>query len=432
MKLLLTKTAVNALQPSAKRFKVFDERINGFGVRVTRSSKVFFFFYRFPRGRAGTNKTYTIGKLGDVTVDQAREHAEILLGDYKKGIDPMARLQDQRREARAAREVVTVEAVTQDFVARYAKRNRSWRETERILKKYVNPILGKMPIGDVRRSDVNKVLDHVEDHHGKVMANGVLAQLRKCFAWYATRNDDFASPVIRGMNRISPSKIKRDRVLTDDEIRTMWRALEGAEPPFKQLVRFLLLTAQRREEAAQARETELDGDVWTVPPERYKTAKANTVPLSPLALEQWREAQAADTGTDEEKPRGPFVFSTTNGKRPFSGFSKCKARLDTDMEILAREAMTDEQSCKTPEPVLKPWRLHDLRRSAKTLMARAGVRPDISERVLGHVISGVAGTYDRFGYVEEKRDALEKLSAQVRAILDGGDAKVIAFRQRGA
>jgi len=170
------------------------------------------------------------------------------------------------------------------------------------------------------------------------------------------------------------------------------------------LVRTLLLTAQRREEVAQMNRTEIDANAaWTIPAERYKTGKPNVVPLSAAALAIIKAQPQVD---DSE-----LVFTTT-GKTPFSGFTKAKRRLDTAMLARLRECAGERASKVT----LPAWRLHDLRRTAKTLMVRAGVRPDISERVLGHVIGGVEGVYDRYAYLDEKRQALEALAAIVERI----------------
>ena len=188
-------------------------------------------------------------------------------------------------------------------------------------------------------------------------------------------------------------------------------ALEG------EAVKLLLLTAQRRDEVAHMARSKINGDgVWTIPAERYKTGKPNLVPLSAAALEVI-EAQPVYMKCD-------LVFTTT-GKNPFSGFSKSKRHLDE----LMIEAMCEVEA----EVVELPdWRLHDLRRTAKTLMMRAGVRPDISERVLGHVIPGVEGVYDRHSYLDEKHDALEKLAAIINQIVNPPATEKIVKLHSGA
>ncbi len=248
---------------------------------------------------------------------------------------------------------------------------------------------------------------------GAVTADRVLAAVRKFFNWHAARDDDFVSPIVKGMARTKPKDRARDRVLNDNELRALWQALnEKPDPPHSRiandtwagLVRALLLTAQRREEVAQMKRTEIDADgVWTIPAERYKTGKRNVVPLSAPAL--------AIIQNQHQVEDSDLVFTTT-GETPFSGFTKAKRRLDAAMLAHLRGCAGNRAS----KVSLPTWRLHDLRRTAKTLMVRAGVRPDISERVLGHVISGVEGVYDRHTYLEEKRQALEALAVLIQRI----------------
>src|SRR5262249_58610320 len=158
------------------------------------------------------------------------------------------------------------------------------------------------------------------------------------------------------------------------------------------------------------RREDFEGDVLTIPAARMKGEVEHAVPLTPALL-----SIVGPRPTDAKKRR--FVFSTTGGQKPFSGYSKAKAALDKEIDKLRKKERRD------PMP---PWTLsRDVRRTAKTLMQRAGVRPDISERVLAHAIPGVAGVYDRYEYLAEKRDALEKLAALVERIL-----KTIEWRGR--
>jgi integrase len=200
-------------------------------------------------------------------------------------------------------------------------------------------------------------------------------------------------------------------VLSDDELRVLWPLLSKAGT-FGALLKTLLLTAQRRDEVANMAWAEIGVDgIWTIPAERYKTKRSNHVPLS-NAARNVIEARRRIDGCD-------YVFPS-RAKTPFSGFGKRKARLDEAILIeMQKHADKDAEITLLPN-----WTLHDLRRTAKTLMARAGVRPDISERVLGHVIAGVEGTYDRHSYEDEKRDALEKLATIIERILNPPSSNV--------
>jgi integrase len=262
------------------------------------------------------------------------------------------------------------------------------------------------------------MLDKVEDKAGRVMADRVLAHLRKAFNWQAARDDEFKSPIVRGMARTKPKERARKRVLTDDEIRDVWSALasaEGLPECYSRFIKSLLLCMTRRNEAADMSSAEIDGDLWTIPGERYKNKLDHVIPLT---------AQVRALMGD--KPKGLkgnawFIFSTTGGAKAFSGFSKCKKALDAEIAKLRKA----ERREKMP-----PWTLHDLRRTGRSLMSRAKVPADHAERALGHVIGGVRETYDRHEYLEEKRDAFAKLAALVEIILAGPHDNVIDMKAR--
>jgi integrase len=183
------------------------------------------------------------------------------------------------------------------------------------------------------------------------------------------------------------------------------------------MVKMLLLTGQRRDEVARMSRSEIDKEgIWVIPAERYKTKRPNHVPLSKAALAHI-ESQLKLSDCD-------LIFPS-RAKTPYSGFTKSKAKLDK--AVLA--TMKAHAKAGTKVDPLPNWTLHDLRRTAKTLMVRAGVRPDISERVLGHVIAGVEGTYDRHSYVDEKRDALEKLATIVNRILYASSSNVVELNR---
>jgi integrase len=204
--------------------------------------------------------------------------------------------------------------------------------------------------------------------------------------WHASRSDDFRSPIVKGMTRVKPKSRARERTLTDDELRAVWAAAQG---PFGFLVRFLLLTATRRGEAANASRSEFAGSDWIIPGKRYKTGTDHVVPLS----------GAAQALLAKLPPKG-FIFSTDGGDTPISGFSKFKRGFD-----------------KAVGP-MPNWTLHDLRGTARSLMSRAGVSGDVAERCLGYVVAGGRGTYDRHEYYDEKRIAFEALATLVAGIVN--------------
>jgi integrase len=242
-----------------------------------------------------------------------------------------------------------------------------------------------------------RLLDDIEDENGPVMADRTLAYIRKVMNWHASRSDEFRSPIVRGMARTSNKERARARILSDDELRTVWKAVDATAGPFGAFVRFLLLTGARRAEAAGAAWDEIKDGVWLLPAARNKSKRDLARPLSGAA-------QSVLAGLPKI---GRHVF-TSDGVTPLGGFSKPKERLDAICGV-------------------KDWTLHDLRRTARSLLSRAGISSDIAERCLGHVMPGVRGVYDRHEYHEEKKRAFEALAAQIARIVDPQD-NVVAMR----
>jgi integrase len=372
----------------------------GFGVRVTASgARAFIINYRL-RGR---EHRFTIGAWPDWSALKAVREARILRQRVDRGEDPL-------KDRAPIPTTKSVSSVIDDFMTRYVRnKERPLRSADQIQSAFdrlVKPRIGKIGVYELRRSHVAEMLDKVEDEAGPVQADRVRAYLRKALSWYAERDDEFNlnAAFVRVGQRANPKERARTRVLLDDEIRIIWPML-GEAGTFGALLKTLLLTAQRRDEVANMSWKEIGTDgIWTIPAERYKTKRPNFVPLSKEALAVI-EAQPRIEKCD-------YVFPSLV-KTPFTGFGKSKARLD-------KAALDTQKRLKKGAEVepLPNWTLHDLRRTAKTLMTRAGVRPDISERVLGHVIAGVEGTYDRHSYADEKRDALEKLASMIERILN--------------
>ena len=239
-----------------------------------------------------------------------------------------------------------------------------------------------------------RLLDAIEDKNGPVAADKVLAVLRRVMTWHASRSDEFRSPIVRGMARTKPKERARSRTLSDEELRAVWIAAESAQGPFPALIRFLLLTAARRDEAADLPWSEIEPNWdWVLPADRHKTGKVIGDLVRPLS----RAAQDLLTGLPKIGD-GNFVFTTGSGEVPISGFSKFKTRFDRMSGV-------------------RGWQLRDLRRTARSVMSRTGVPSDHAERVLGHVIPGIRGTYDRHEYRAEKAQAMDALAAQIERIV---------------
>jgi integrase len=366
--------------PGAERTIYWDLTLAGFGIMVTASgARSFVVQYRAGR------RSRRMAIKGVLTLDQARKEAKKHLGDVAKGSDPLA----ERRKEEASGEN-TLRSIAEEYFKREGTRLRTMDERRRTFEKLINPKFGSRQIATIARSEIVRLLDRIEDENGPVMADHALAYLRRLFTWHAGRSDDFRSPIVRGMARTKPGQRRRQRTLSDDELKAVWRAAEGSHSAFGYFVQFLLLTAVRRTEAAHMSHAELDGDLWTIPQARYKTGLELVIPLSPAAASVL--AKVPKIG------KSKLVF-TTDGRRPLGGFSKFKRDFDKRCGVTG-------------------WTLHDLRRTARSLMSRAGIPSDHAERALGHVIGGVRATYDKHQYRNEKRRAFEALATQIECIVN--------------
>jgi hypothetical protein len=390
--------------PGAERTIYWDESLESFGLMVTAAgARSLVVQYR----AKGVSRRYTVKAQ---SLSSARKAARSVLGRVAEGGDPV--MEGRKARADAANSLKTV---AEEHLQREAKRLRSIGERRRIFERYIFPDLGGRQIDSIKRSEIVRLLDRIEDRNGPSMADHVLSVLRRLMSWHATRSDDFRSPITRGMARTRPAERARERVLSDEELRLLWSATEGWASPYAYLVRFLLLTATRLREAAEMRRYEVTGNEWVIPARRHKSKRDFLIPLSPAAFKLLSDLPSI--GCKD------WVF-TTAGDAPISGFSKFKRQLD--------ERMTRKrESGAAPGQSVTPWTNHDIRRTARSLMSRAGVDPDHAERALGHVIGGVRGTYDRHAFEREKARAFEALAEQVGRILDD-NPNVVLLRSKHA
>jgi len=395
-------------QANVDRVIYWDENLPGFGLMLTANGhRSYVVQYR----ANGASRRMTIN--GNLPLSVARKQAKALQGDVAKGKDPLG----ERRKAREA-EANSVRSVAEEYLRREGKKLRTIGERRAEFRRYIYPRFATRPIDSIKRSEIVRLLDKIEEKNGPGAAQKGLVALSRLFNWYASRSDDFRSPIVRGMARVNPKERARDRILSDDELRMVWRTAESFSNVYSHLLRFILLTATRRREASNMNRSELsrDGTEWTIPAKRYKSKLDHVVLLSKLA--QKVLAQVPVMGT-----KG-WVF-TTDGTVPISGFSKFKKAFDA--RVLAELRKVDPEA----EPLPK-WTTHDLRRTARTLMARAGVNAEHAERALGHVIGGVQGVYNKYEYRDEKRAAFEAVALQIERVLAGPQAKVVPLRGSAA
>jgi integrase len=407
--LRITKAAVDAIRPTEKDQLHWDNRLPGFGCKVTpKGSKIFIYQYRLG-GRSSPARRFTIGKHGALTADQARREAEMLALKVAQGSDP------QRVKAETAR--VAVDLAFKPYVEKFAAEclRGEWPATHRyvhsLLVRYAVPVLGNKPLNDITRKDINAVLAPVKTK--AATAANLFGVIRRLLRWAVEQEDLERSP-IEGVKGPKPPP-SRDRVLDDAELLLVWKASDALGYPFGPLIRLLILTGARREEIAALEWAELDREacVWVLPPSRSKNGVAARQPLSSLAVAEL-DILAKRHGTASGWPKSGLVFSTT-GNTSVSGYSRAKNRLDKTID-----ALTEKQDALPPAP----WRLHDLRRTLATGLQRLGVRFEVTEAVLNHVSgskSGVAGIYQRHDWAPEKVAALEAWAVHVAVLMTGAD-----------
>jgi integrase len=383
----LTDRALRALKPAptGKRKIVWDAVIPGFGVRVTdQRIKTFVLVRRYPGSPNPAPRS--LGVYGAITLEAARAKARQWIELIGSGIDPTQHAIRKREQ--------TFQHIAAQYLLRKAKDHRSRTATEATLNRLVYPTFGPRPIETINRSDIVRLLDRIEDERGPVMASRTLSIINRVMNFHASRSDDFRSPIVKGMAR--GTEQSRSRTLTDDELRAIWKATADY-PVYGALLRFILLTATRRNEAGQMRWAELSDGTWVIPAARYKTNLDHVIPLSAMAQSVLPERN------------GEFVFSA-NGRQAIGGYGRHKQVIDEASGV-------------------SDWVVHDLRRTARSLLSRAGVASDHAERCLGHVIPGVRGVYDRHEFYDEKARAFEALAAQVQRIIDP-QPNIIAMKER--
>ena len=321
--------------------------------------------------------THELGRFPVLSVKVARDKARAFLADPHKAL--------------AQADAGSFRDIAENFIKRHveASKLRTRDEIVRVLEKYVYPHWQHRPFRDIKRNDVALLLDTIQDKHGARQADVALAVVRKIMNWHSTRDADYSSPIVPGMHRHNGGDHKRSRILSDDEIRALWAACNGGT--YAPMLKVLLLTGQRKDKVATTKWDDVVDGEWRIASEAREKSNAGSLRL-PQAVLDIIAAQPRIAGN-------PHVFAG-RGSGPFNSFSQRKEELNEKL------------------PDMPPWVLHDLRRTARSLMSRAGVRPDIAERVLGHVIAGVEGVYDRHSYDAEKAHALTELAALVETIVN--------------
>jgi integrase len=378
----ITELTVKKLRPGTR---VTDR---GLVARCLPSGEVTF-GYQYTDKATGKRRWMGIGVHGNVTVATAYELAKKYAGKVAAHEDPAVEL-----KTKTARSENTVDHVLDKYLEIHGPEMRSAHTIALNLAKHVRPVIGRKVIYDLTRGDIMKMIDKIGKEFPR-MAGVVHAYLRAAFNFWMLRDENFKSPIIKGMVK-DKTKVGT-RVLTPDELRDIWRGLaiiEHVPECTAAYIKVLLLTACRRCEVADMHSSEIFGDRWTIPAARYKTNINHVVPLIPAI----KKLLPKHSG---------FIFSSDGGATAFAGFHKAKTALD---KAIAKIRKLEHRG---PMPA---WTFHDLRRTARTMLAELGIASEIAERVLGHTNGTIEDTYNHHKYENEKREALTKLANHVDRI----------------
>jgi len=401
----LTQARIDGLKCPAggKDMLVFDDEQRGLGVRVTAGGgKSFIAQYTLHRKK----RRIPLGSCSAISLAKAREAARAIMGEVAKGLDPAMERKQARLEAhkKAAHEALTLVRLLEDWQALHltGKRPKYAIEAVRALRNAFARYLD-LPAADLDRAAVVRALDALTKKGHAAMAARTAAYGKAAFGWAVKRGALASNPFTN--LPIAPT-VKRERVLSDEELAAIWRATER-EGPFNSIVRLLVLTGQRREEVNGLRWDELSSDlaIWTIPGARTKNGVAHVVPLSALR----RNCCAPAVGWRIGLPRT---------SRLFQWVLKAKAALDAASGV-------------------SNWRLHDLRRTMATGLQRLGVRLEVTEAALNHTSGsrgGIVGVYQRHDFAAEKQAALAAWAAHVMALVEGREpeSKVVALAARAS
>jgi integrase len=382
----LTDEQIAKLPRKDSRFTLPDPELIGHYLRVPpRTSRAPVAFAVIARGPNGKQVWETIGTADTIGIEPARDLARATLQRIKAGKSPSGALG------------ATVADTAAQWLERHVRKSghRTADESERIIAKYIVPRIGNRPIADVRRSDVAQMLDQIEDASGRSMADSVLKTYRAISRWLQLRDESYAPPLTTGMNRVPKTEGRRKRILNDEEIRKVWHAgaANFAGTTYAAFVKLALLTGQRRDKLHSLRWDDIHGSIWVIRTEPREKGNPGQLPLPKIAMD-----------IINSRPRfvgNPYVFA--GSRNGYAAATLYSGTYKTDFDKLCG---------------VSNWRLHDLRRTARSLMSRVGVQTEIAERVIGHTRGGVIEIYDQHDYQDEMADALKRLAALIEQIVD--------------
>jgi integrase len=427
-KFKLSDRSIQAIKPprSGDQAIVYDTHEPGLGLRIMAATghKSFVLVARFPPSNNPTRRSLgayagalraepvppenELLDLDVLTLGQAREKARLWRRLIQRGLDPDIETKRRRseREARERRIAAdSFEAVARRFIAEHVAGKRTARDIRALIEAKLVSHWGARPIIGISKRDVIDRIEYIKRTAGNEAARQALAYARVLFGWAMERDIIAASPcpVMSKRSTLLAPKAPRSRVLTDDEIKLIWRATEANVYPPDPFARLLLLLGCRRNELAGARWREFDlnkvgAEVWKLPGARVKGGDLRIIPLPALAVQMIRDL-----------PRfagGDLLFAASGGRKHFTSYSRLKTQLDEKITKL-----------NNGDP-LEQWGLHDLRRTMRTALSALSIPPLVAELMIGHKQQGIVAVYDLHRYATEQREGFELWAAKLRDLVE--------------
>ncbi|TPO01488.1 site-specific integrase [Mesorhizobium sp. B1-1-5] len=399
----LTELQLKNAKPSAEKaqYEIRDGKIAGMFVRISKESKTFVLKYRFE----GRPLRLTIGRYPDISLLDARNKAQDARSQIAKGIDPQGvKKKEKRKLSDRVKELVAQFIESECKGPNFEKTGKpkwdSWKLVKASLDAYLVPALGSRSVHHVTDSDITSITKKIVASGKPQAANTAFWYMRAFFNWCRKPPQRLiAVSPCDGLPDPAP-KVTRERVVSSAELEAIWKGCAAVGYPYGNIVKLLMLTGQRRTEVAAMRwsELNLETGLWEIPGDRTKNEDPTIIPLSTQALTILRGVpKLSDT----------FVFPARgNDESHFSGYSKCKKDLD-------KKTLIDGKP-------LENWTQHDLRRTLATNLGKRQVPPHIIEHILNHKaasMTAVAKIYNRYQYVDEKREALQSWSDHIEGLV---------------
>jgi integrase len=396
---ITARTIAGLKLPGGKNDAIyFDDDMPGFGIRLRVSGAQVRRSWVAQYRSFGRTRRVLLGSGELLNVEQARAAAKKVLARVTLGHDPQA-----EKIARRQKDTHSLKGIVADYLAfkQRTVRPRTYGEIVRYLTGHFFKPLHNIPIDQITRKDVAARLTKITLENGSITASRARIALSGFYAWAMGQGLAEANPVI-GTTRPQEAK-PRERVLDDDELARVWKAC--SDDAFGKVIRLLILTGARRAEVGGMQWSELDFErgTWVIPAERVKNGRQHTLPLTPLAI-SIIESVPRRVGRDH-------LFGT----RSDGGLSHWHAKAELDQRL-----------------TIKPWRVHDLRRTLATRLCDLGIAPHVVEQILNHQSghrAGIVGVYNRSSYEREVKAALALWSDHVRALVESGKRKIVAMHR---